>query len=373
MTLRSFVWAPMSEFGAVIAQHPEECVDIPAADFSHGPVEPLGPIGGWRFDAFGFLTNNRQLRSGGAQFVQLENVSVLRSSLGGKRYHVVLREGVCAIDSHHDGVWYGTLIGETFALSSALGPVTVNLMEDVPVEATVEAPHVLISHQGQDTYAHMIFETLSKWWPAPDGFGAALPHPEIPLIWERATPAQREVAALFHARERFVDMPARRTRYKTLYVPTARARFAVSREQAQWVRRAVRNDIAPAGVRRLYVSRADAAHRRVANEAELLAALTPLGFEVVTLGDKPVREQIALFKGAETIVLPHGSASANMVFADDLTLIELMPQSYQQPMWQYWAKWLGFRYGKIVGPDQGATKDFTVPVDAVLQALRELA
>jgi hypothetical protein len=374
MTLRSFIWAPMTEYGEAVAQLPEEVADIPVADFCHGPALSPTPRDDWGYDAYGFLTDGRQLRSGAPQFVRLENVSVLRSSLGGKRYHVVLREGVCAVDSHHDGAWYGKLIGETFELGTALGPVEVNLMEDVPIGATVEAPHVLISHQGQDTYAHTIFETLSKWWPAPDGFAAALPqHPGIPLVWERATEAQRAFATLFHARERLVEMPARRTLYKTLYVPSARSRFSVSRGQAVSLREALRNDIAPApGVRRLYVSRADAGHRRVANEAELLRALQPLGFEAVTLGGRSVAEQIALFKGAETVVLPHGSACANMIFSDRLTLLELMPESYQQPMWHYWAKWLGFRYGKIVCPEIGAAKDVVVPVDVVLDALRTL-
>jgi capsular polysaccharide biosynthesis protein len=193
----------------------------------------------------------------------------------------------------------------------------------------------------------------------------------MPRIWEISSPSQLQFAALFHPGESFVRMPAERTCYKTLYVPTVRAPFVVSPGQAAYLRQQLRTDIAPATrSRKLYISRADAAHRQVVNEAELVRALEPLGFESITLRGRTVTEQIALFKNAETIVMPHGSAGVNIIFSEQLHLIELMPQSYQHPMWQCWAKWMGFRHGRIVCPDDPVTKNLTAPIDVVLAALR---
>ncbi|MAF47337.1 MAG: glycosyltransferase 61 family protein [Rhodospirillales bacterium] len=73
--------------------------------------------------------------------------------------------------------------------------------------------------------------------------------------------------------------------------------------------------------RRLYVSRKDASLRRVANEAEVLEALKPFGFEVIVGGELTVAEQIRLFSAAEAVVAPNGAAFANLVFAPSGALV----------------------------------------------------
>ena len=222
---------------------------------------------------------------------------------------------------------------------------------------------MLISHQWQENYAHTIHETLSRWW--------ALDGSERPLVWEISTPAQLALARLFHAGEKFVPLAAERTLFRTLYVPSFRAPFCVSRGQAEYLRGALRNDIAPGAGRKLYISRSDAASRRILNEAALLAALRPLGFETVTLASRTVAKQIALFKGADEIVMPHGAGCVNMVFSrPGVRIIELMPASYQHPMWGYWAKWLGHWHARIVCRSEGPGNDMVADIDAVLEALR---
>jgi tetratricopeptide (TPR) repeat protein len=70
-----------------------------------------------------------------------------------------------------------------------------------------------------------------------------------------------------------------------------------------------------APTRKLYLSRRGAGRRRVDNEAEVLAALGPLGFECVHPETLSLREQVRLFSEASHIVGPTGAAFTNMLFA----------------------------------------------------------
>jgi capsular polysaccharide biosynthesis protein len=84
----------------------------------------------------------------------------------------------------------------------------------------------------------------------------------------------------------------------------------------------------PAGQRRLYVSRSDAKLRRITNESQLLPTLAKQGFEAVLPGTLPLREQVALFMGAEAIAGPHGAGLANLLFApSSARVLEILPSS----------------------------------------------
>ncbi|MGI8424385.1 MAG: glycosyltransferase 61 family protein [Chloroflexota bacterium] len=64
--------------------------------------------------------------------------------------------------------------------------------------------------------------------------------------------------------------------------------------------------------------------RRVANEADVIRALRPLGFEVVHAERLTFAEQIRLFSEAAVVIGPHGSGMTNVLFAEELVLIELV-------------------------------------------------
>lgn len=101
--------------------------------------------------------------------------------------------------------------------------------------------------------------------------------------------------------------------------------------------------------RKLYVSRGDAAGRRVLNEAALIAALAPLGYEEVSLAQMPMARQIATFASASHIVAPHGAGLANIVFADPATtLVEIFPASYGTAAYYVLAAGLGMTYASYI-------------------------
>jgi capsular polysaccharide biosynthesis protein len=82
--------------------------------------------------------------------------------------------------------------------------------------------------------------------------------------------------------------------------------------------------------RRIYLTRDDAhSPRFVENEAEVQAAFTQAGFEVISPTRLNFRKQVELFASAKTIAGNHGSALTNMIFASpSAQIIDLMPEDW---------------------------------------------
>jgi hypothetical protein len=100
--------------------------------------------------------------------------------------------------------------------------------------------------------------------------------------------------------------------------------------------------------RRIYISRRDAAFRRVVNEGEVVRALGDAGYEAHVLGSLSFAEQARLFSAAEAVVAPHGAGLANLVFAEAPTVLELFGPEVLLPN-AYLARGLGCRYGYLRG------------------------
>jgi hypothetical protein len=88
--------------------------------------------------------------------------------------------------------------------------------------------------------------------------------------------------------------------------------------------------------RRLYLSRARAAVRRIANENEISEMLRHRNFEIIEAENLSWREQADLFAGASVIVAPHGAALANIVFCQPGTrIVEISTRpGYRDWFWQ---------------------------------------
>lgn len=85
--------------------------------------------------------------------------------------------------------------------------------------------------------------------------------------------------------------------------------------------------------RKIYISRRDAANRRLpVNDAETAAVLVSRGFEIVAPGEMSLAQQIAMFREAAVIVAPHGAALTNLTWtengADGPVLIELLQENF---------------------------------------------
>lgn len=94
----------------------------------------------------------------------------------------------------------------------------------------------------------------------------------------------------------------------------------------QWLRKSLMNNSTSNDYsKRIYVSRQDADNRRVRNREELLDVISNYGFEAYILEKMSVEQQIKLFGQAETVVAPHGAGLTNIVFSNNISVIELFP------------------------------------------------
>lgn len=121
-----------------------------------------------------------------------------------------------------------------------------------------------------------------------------------------------------------------------------------------WIIEAVRGAFlagAPhAGRRRLYISRAGAARRKVSNEPELVDLLAGRGFQVVELEKLGLREAAMLFSEAEAVVAPHGAGLANIVFCpEDCRVVEFFSHHISPEYWLLAAR-MGLDYVSIECP-----------------------
>jgi hypothetical protein len=120
---------------------------------------------------------------------------------------------------------------------------------------------------------------------------------------------------------------------------------------------------------RVYVARGDATVRRVANRDELQGVLDRYDIDTYLPGELSVREQVALFSRADLVVGPHGAGLTNVVFGDDLALVELFGDK-QIATFDRLTAALGHGYAYVDGEDVGV--DIRVDTDAVDQAIARL-
>lgn len=71
------------------------------------------------------------------------------------------------------------------------------------------------------------------------------------------------------------------------------------------------------GEERLYITRAKAAKRRIANEAEILPVLNSFGFQTIYAEDLSFEQQVRTFSRARYLVSNHGAGLTNILFMRD--------------------------------------------------------
>nr|RNJ68787.1 MAG: DUF563 domain-containing protein [Leptolyngbya sp. IPPAS B-1204] len=103
---------------------------------------------------------------------------------------------------------------------------------------------------------------------------------------------------------------------------------------------------------RIYISRSQANHRQLLNEAAVLEQLRPLGFVPVQLESLSFSEQVALFAHAKAIIAPHGSGLTNIIFCRPETIVvELVSPHYIRHYYWVISRLLGLQHYFLVGDD----------------------
>lgn len=137
----------------------------------------------------------------------------------------------------------------------------------------------------------------------------------------------------------------------------------VTRESLKWLRSKMMKpeDLPTAAERglRLYISRRDVGKRRVLNEEELEPMLQEHGFEIIIPSEHSLEEQIRLFRRAEMVIGPHGAGLTNLVWGDDLKVIELFGEEIRFH-YTHICRLLGFRYRSLACKPYGDHEDMIV-------------
>jgi capsular polysaccharide biosynthesis protein len=249
-----------------------------------------------------------------------------------------------------------------------------------PVE-DVSGTVAVLTTRGVDNYYHFLTDVL----PRLDLLHRAGIEPDRYLV-NRTTAFQRELLnTLGIAEARTVtsaDHP--HIRADRLVVPSLPdSHLRAPPWIAQWLRQQLLPDQVGPPRRRLYVTRGNRKNtRRLENEAEVLRALVPRGFETVDPGTLSVTEQIRLFSEAEVVVGAHGAALTNLVFCPEgAAVIELFPPDYVNVcFWALASAVGGLRYRYLVGdglPQRqrrmlGVASDVTVDPQQVLRLVDEV-
>jgi capsular polysaccharide biosynthesis protein len=132
-------------------------------------------------------------------------------------------------------------------------------------------------------------------------------------------------------------------------------------EYARWLRDRLVPEPAPADARgrKLFLSRATAASRRIVNEAEIEPVLAGHGFEVVDPAGMSIAEQVALFSQASAVAGPHGAGLTNLLFSPPGTaVVEIFAAPAAQGVSNYrvLASHLGLPYSRLLAvpvPNEG--------------------
>ncbi len=176
-----------------------------------------------------------------------------------------------------------------------------------------------------------------------------------------ATGFQHEIAERFGAGEWIATDRTLRIRVAELWlVSTCMENQHPAHFGAEWARTAIRGAFgvrsSRPGGRRIYVSRADASVRKVANEAALIEVLSSLGYETVSPGEnnRTVAAQAELFAQASHVVGLHGAGMTNIVFCPPGTrVLELLHPYYATSAFAVLARAGGLDYTPMPGRDAG--------------------
>jgi capsular polysaccharide biosynthesis protein len=114
----------------------------------------------------------------------------------------------------------------------------------------------------------------------------------------------------------------------------------------------------------IYISRAKAARKKVANEVQLINLLKDFGFTILCNEDLSFHEQVAVFSQAEFLISNHGAGLTNMLFMKaGASVLELHKRVTNDKDWHSYAFWyladaLNFRYYQQVCEPTDPTADY---------------
>jgi capsular polysaccharide biosynthesis protein len=248
-------------------------------------------------------------------------------------------------------------------------------MRRLPRARRLPGTHASLVSQWSDNYSHWLLEALPRTALLVEaGFG----DPAFVVPWPLSRFQRDSLQLVGIDDDRLVPFARQHLEPEVLVWPAPPDHAGIP---SSWTCRWLRERLAPPlgerppRPRRLYLSRSGIARpskrRRVANEADVLAVLKPLGFEVVRPEELSFAEQVRTFAGAEAVVAPHGAALTNLVFSQRARVLELFEETFVNPTYYCLASSAGHDYWYLIG-ERAGRGDIRVPLDALRETLGRL-
>lgn len=228
---------------------------------------------------------------------------------------------------------------------------------------------VLLHNSWDDGYFHWVAETLTRLEGVERYADEVGRTPKL-IVGPSLNSFQQETLSLLgYDREDLIRWDAAYCEVDRLVVPSMRREIDPPNPSPfsyQWLRESLRDRALNAVdtsrfSNHVYISRDDATSRRVLNERVVLDRLEEYGFERYELSSMSVLETIALFAQADCVVTPHGAGLTDLIYTDDVSVVELMPVDRVNGIYYMLTKQVGGWYG-YVGCETDAT-DLAVDVD----------
>lgn len=210
------------------------------------------------------------------------------------------------------------------------GDDVVSWLNDAP---TVSGPAIILADDVWDTnFCHWLLD----WLPRLALMGSTVRAGPLTLIVNALDARfQTESLAMLGVDEtRVLALPARTAvRVERMIVPSnLGAIFHPALKSSRWATDYLRSSFLHGSGRaplRVYLSRGDAARRRVLNDDELFERLSRLGFEKVVLSELTFAEQAHVLSRAECVTGLHGAGFSHTVFMPEGgKVIEIFPSTY---------------------------------------------
>ncbi len=249
-----------------------------------------------------------------------------------------------------------TVIAESLANTSPQLHSYRALLKGIAIQPktirTLPGTHVTILAAGELDYRHAMLDGLARLIAVPDNYLSAASSVLVPA----SGIARSDLFGLF---DLLPSIAVREVAHdETLRVETLIFPLSVCGEAAfhpcvvDFYNRLSSNVGAVPGQlpRRVYIDRRESGVRPLRTETELIAALAPMGFEPVRLEDLSLSDQIRLFRQADAIVAPHGSALANLGFCrPGCLVVELLMDAYVDWSYRNLAALMRLRYDCVLG------------------------
>lgn len=234
-----------------------------------------------------------------------------------------------------DNKWtrfYPTSAGNSLTtFSSSNHPVKDLIPSSPPLDKQLESGFVIGG--ARHGFAHWTYEQLPKLYWYEKYCAQTSSSPELVVLGELSEYRRRSLNLIGYTQDDYVQHQGQGALdFHRLLLPphprrTRNAEFQLCPSAIRWVKKKILSNIS-SGSRefssRIYVSRADAGRRQVVNEKQVASLLNKYEFESYEPGRLPFDDQVRLFSNADIIVGPHGAGLANMIYADDAKVLELM-------------------------------------------------